>query len=143
MFERRRREGLRSEPMRGWPLDRLLVGVGTLRTLRELCYRDADAGPAGLRAWDLALWSGVTPQGSTKSMCRLEREGLVEERPPARPGRAVGYRIERTNPLVTPLTRLFADERRICRHELLDFSERAARARRARLRPGPSVVPVR
>ena len=37
----RQRRGLRPEPEDGWPLDRLLVGVGTLRTMRELFLQDA------------------------------------------------------------------------------------------------------
>lgn len=105
------RMGLRRDPPEGWPLDALLVGVGTLRTLREL-YRQFDRPcPEPLRAWDIALWSGVTPQGSIKAMDRIHRAGLVSVHPPDRPWRAVRYRLEPAHPLVDPLGRLFEIER--------------------------------
>lgn len=139
----RQRRGLRPEPEDGWPLDRLLVGVGTLRTMRELFLQDAKSPADPKRAWDLALWCGVTPQGAAKSMSRLTREELVRELPPDRPGRAPAYRLVRGHPLVTPLARLFAVEERAWRRQVIGHRERAARARRARLRPGPAVPPER
>jgi hypothetical protein len=63
-----RRIGLTRDPLGGWPLDHLFVGVATLRTTRELFFQDY-----ALRAWDLALRTGVTPQGTTDSLRRLER----------------------------------------------------------------------
>lgn len=108
-MSRSRRRGLRREPPGGWPLDELLVGVATLRTAREL-FRPyhQDWCP---RAWDLALWSGVTPRGSAYSMERLHRLGLVRAFPADRPGRAPGFRLDWSHPLVTPLARLFEAER--------------------------------
>ena len=40
------RRGLRREPDGGWPLDRLFVGVGTLRVMREMVKLTRDSpGP--------------------------------------------------------------------------------------------------
>lgn len=108
------RLGLRPEPAGGWPLDALLVGVGTLRTLRELFRQFDRSCPEPLRAWDVALWSGVTPQGSIKAMDRIHEAGLVSVHPPDRPWRAVRYRLEPDHPLVAPLGRLFETERSLC-----------------------------
>lgn len=140
----RKRRGLRAEPADGWPLDRMLVGVATLRTMRELFEVEAEPEPwpHAPRAWDLALRNGVTPQGSAEAMERLLRGGLVSEVPPERPHRAVGYRLLASHPLVPPLARLFRTERAISHRARIGCAERAAMARRARLRPGPSVVPV-
>lgn len=110
MSRTRRRRSLR-DPPGGWPLDRLLVGVATLRTTREL-FRQAREWPADCpRAWDLALKTGVTPQGSALSLERLHRSGLVHAVPSDRPGRADGYRLDRSHPLAKPLARLFEAER--------------------------------
>lgn len=134
----RKRRGLRAEPPEGWPLDQVLVGVATLRTLRELFrHRAGPADPAGPaapapRAWDLALWSGVTAQGSTEAMRRLFRAELVDEVPPDRTHRAVGYRLDRSHPLVRPLSRLFELELEVSRKDLIGHAERAALARRRR-----------
>lgn len=136
----RRRRGLRSEPRDGWPLDSVLVGVATLRTMREL-FRQCDelrkraakptAGAELLRAWDLSLWSGVTPQGSIVAMRRLAEAGLVRPLPPARPGKAVRYRLDRRHALAAPLARLFEMERgQFSRGDLIGISERVALARR-------------
>lgn len=116
-----RRRGLRPDPMTGWPLDEVLVGVATLRTMREL-IRQSDRAPLeGPRAWDLALQNGVSAQGSANSLERLERAGMVTALTPERPWRARGYRLKRGHPLVVPLRRLFRAERSVARRE-----ERAA-----------------
>lgn len=139
---RRRRRGLRPEPEEGWPLDRMLVGVATLRTMRELFLQDVEFSRASRRPWDLSLYSGVTPQGSADSMLRLAGEELAREVPPEDPRRAMGYRLERSHPLAAPLDRLFRAEQRICSRRVVRHGLRAAMERRARLRPGPSVAPV-
>lgn len=105
------RRGLRPEPTEGWPLDRVLVGVATLRTLRELIRQDAEDGGRPPRAWDLALRSGVSAQGSANSLERLSEAGLVTELTPTRPGRAPAYRLHRTHPVVASMARLFEAER--------------------------------
>ena len=125
----RKRRGLRPEPPDGWPLDDVLVGVATLRTMRELFRQEADPEASCPRAWDLALWSGVTPQGSTEAVRRLVRARLVSEVPSGRPRRAAGYRLDRLHPLVPPLSRLFALEARVCRDDLVGHARRAAMAR--------------
>ena len=126
----RKRRGLRPEPRDGWPLDDVLVGVATLRTMRELFRQDADPELGCPRAWDLALWSGVTPQGATEAVRRLVRAQLVSEVPTDRPRRAAGYRLDRLHPLVPPLSRLFALEAGVCRDDLVGCARRAAMARR-------------
>lgn len=138
----RRRRGLRAEPEDGWPLDRMLVGVATLRTMRELFLQDIEFSREPRRAWDLSLNNGVTPQGSAESMLRLAGEGLAREVPPREARRAMGYRLERGHPLAGPLGHLFKVEQRICRGLVVRCGQRAAMERRARLRPGPSVAPV-
>lgn len=105
----RRRRGLRRDPSGGWPLDGLLVGVGTLRTTRELFRWDGEPGP--VRAWDLALWSGVSPQGAADSLERLNRLGLLKVFPSGHPMRATAYRLDWSHPLVSPLDHLFKTER--------------------------------
>lgn len=113
-MSKKRRRGLRWEPMDGWPLDHLLVGVATLRTIRELLIQDFESKEGTPRAWDLALWNGVTPRGSANSLERLHRLGYVHELPPERPWRAVRYRLARGHPLVAPLRQLFDAERLMC-----------------------------
>lgn len=112
-----RRRGLRPDPLDGWPLDDVLVGVATLRTMRELFRQHDEAPRQGPRAWDLALQSGVSAQGSADSLDRLERAGLVTALSPERPWRARGYRLERHHPLVVPMRRLFEAERSVARRE--------------------------
>jgi hypothetical protein len=104
------------EPAGGWPLNHVLVGVGTLRTLREL-YRRQHASsfpdPDPVRAWDLAQRAAVTVQGAANSLERLEEAGLVQAFPPRRHGGAARYRLDPSHPLVPPLDRLFRTERRM------------------------------
>jgi len=85
--------------------------VGTLRTLRELLFQTRRDRAYLLRAWDTALWSGVTPQGAIKSMDRIERCGLVRRLPSGRRGRADAFRLVPAHPLVPPLVGLFEAER--------------------------------
>lgn len=106
-----RRKGLRREPTGGWPLDELFVGVATLRTTRELFRREREPFPGPQRAWDLALWSGVSIQGSANSLERLSRLGLLKVFPSDRAGHATAFRLDQTHPLVEPLARLFQAER--------------------------------
>lgn len=108
---RKGRRGLAHVPEGGWPLDRVLVGVGTVRTLRELVLGRAGEFDGPRRAWDVALWSGVTPQGSIGCMERLHRAGLLEELPPDRPWRACRYVPVTGHPLWPPLADLFRAER--------------------------------
>jgi hypothetical protein len=97
------------EPLEGWPLDRILVGVATVRTLREL-FRQA-VSPHGytVRAWDLALCTGVSPQGSANALARLRDVGLVR----SDPGCAPLYGLVE-HPLLAPLDLLFQAEARAC-----------------------------
>ena len=113
MFGRRGngRRGLRPEPADGWPLDRVLVGVATLRTLRELIRQDAEDRGLPPRAWDLALRNGVSAQGSANSLERLSEARFVTELTPTRPGRAPAFRLDRGHPAVAPMARLFEAER--------------------------------
>lgn len=100
----------------GWPLDRLLVGVGTLRTLRELIRQERREGGASApprRAWDVALFNDVTPQGASVIMERLHELGVVARHPPSGYGRADRYRLRRVHPLVAPMERLFEEEWRV------------------------------
>lgn len=110
-----RTRGLRPDPIDGWPLDDVLVGVATLRTMRELFRQHGEAPREGPRAWDLALRSGVSAQGAADSLERLERAGLVRELARERPWRAHGYRLKRHHPLVAPMRRLFEAERSVAR----------------------------
>ena len=92
-------------PAGGWPLDGLFVGVATLRTMREL-FLQAPSG--SVRAWDLALWSGVTPQGSADALERMCRAGFVQGFP-SEPGHAARFLLA-GHPLVEPMSRLFDAE---------------------------------
>jgi hypothetical protein len=107
-----RRIGLTRDPPGGWPLDRLFVGVATLRTTRELC---SHVYP--LRAWDLSLRTGVSPQGSANALERLHQLGLVEECI-GEPWEASWFRLDRSHYLFQPLAELFAVERDACRQAL-------------------------
>jgi hypothetical protein len=109
-MSRIRRKGFRREPEGGWPIDEMFVGVATVRTIRELFRREAQFGDA-VRAWDLALWSGVSPQGSANSLERLERLGLVQVTFPGSAYQAKEYRLDPAHPLYGPLARLFDAER--------------------------------
>lgn len=125
-----RRIGLTRDPPGGWPLDNLLVGVATLRTIRELfCHGRA------LRAWDLSLRTGVSPQGSANTLARLWEAGLVEAYE-GDPGEARWFRLVDEHYLVKPLGRLFAVEWGACRGALK--AERRARLKRGGLRGGSS-----
>ena len=105
-MSRIRRIGLRPDPPGGWPLDQILVGVATLRTLREL-----SRSPTPLRPWDFSLQTGVSPQGTADALKRLLELGLVAEHPSSEAGRASRYRIEKSHFLREPLGWLFAAER--------------------------------
>lgn len=111
-MSRIRRRGSRLEPMDGWPLDHILVGVATVRTLRELFTQAVSPHGYTVRAWDLALGTGVSPQGSANSLERLRRAGLVDAYP-SPPGYASRYGLV-DHPLLDPLSRLFDAERRAC-----------------------------
>jgi len=126
-----RRIGLRPDPPGGWPLDEVFVGVATLRTMREVFRK----GGHELRAWDVALWSGVTPQGSTNSLDRLSRLGLVETIPSPGPGHARSYRLDSRHPLVDPVSRLFRAEGHMVRRAC----PRGARVRQVPPHPGQEV----
>ena len=114
-MSRVRRKGLAWEPPDGWPLDRILVGVATVRTIRQLIREEQEPhGRVPNRPWDLALWSGVTPQGTANSLKRLEREGLARSYP-APPGHARPYRFDRRHPLASEFRWLFEEERLVAR----------------------------
>ncbi len=130
------RRGLRPKPMDGWPLDDVLVGVGTLRTMRELFRQNDEAPREGPRAWDLALRCGVSAQGAADSLERLERAGLVRALTRERPWRARGYRLKRHHPLVVPMRQLFEAERSVARREDRRYGWRR-RDRRYRRPRGP------
>lgn len=106
-----RHRGLRREPEGGWPLDQLFVGVGTVRTIRELFRQEQEPFTSPARAWDLALWSGVTTQGTVYCLERLHRLGLARIASPGGPDRAASFRIDRSHPMYLPLARLFQAER--------------------------------
>lgn len=112
-----RRSESRWEPAGGWPLNHVLVGVATLRTLRELYRRQHRSSPNPdsdpLRAWDVASRAAVTVQGAANSLERLEKAGLVQSFPPLRHGGAARYRLDPSHPLVPPLGQLFGAERRM------------------------------
>jgi hypothetical protein len=104
-MSRIRRIGLTPDPPGGWPLDHILVGVATLRTIRELfCHSES------LRPWDLSLRTGVTPQGSAYALKRLCELGLVAEYLPREAGQAYRYRLDEGHFLFKPLGRLFSAE---------------------------------
>lgn len=111
-----RRSDTRWEPAGGWPLNHVLVGVGTLRTLRELYRRQHSShspDPDLVRAWDVAQRAAVTVQGAANSLERLEEAGLVQAFPPRRCGGAPRYRLDPCHPLVPPLGNLFRTEKRM------------------------------
>jgi hypothetical protein len=112
-LKRARRRGLSAAPVDGWPLDHLLVGPATLKTTRQLLHPWWIRSESAVRAWDVALWSGVTPQGSILCMERLKSAGLLRIVPPRRAGHATTYRLVDRHPLVSPLTQLFQVEREI------------------------------
>jgi hypothetical protein len=104
------------------------VGVATLRTTREL-FRHGYP----LRAWDLSLRTGVTPQGSANSLERLHRLGLVEEYV-SDPWEASRFSLDDTHYLFQPLADLFAAEYDACRSAFV--AERKARSEATRRRRG-------
>ncbi len=108
-MSRIRRKGLRKEPTGGWPLDKVLVGLATLRATRELFRQGWDG--AAVRPWDVALWCGVSPQGATNALERLHQIGLLAKLPPGSWWGGPRYRLEREHPLYDGLSSLFADER--------------------------------
>ena len=125
---RTRRRGLRKEPEGGWPLDHVLVGVGTLRAVREIYRQGWDGYP--VRPWDVSLWCGVTPQGAINAMRRLHAIGLVEECPSETWWGGTRYRLVLEHPMYECLRDLFAGEREV---------ERAyRRLRRSREETAPS-----
>ena len=108
------RRGLSPYPVDGWPLDGLMVGAATTRTLRQLFgTRGRPSRDEPIRAWDVALWSGVTPQGCRHCMERIAAAGLLRPVAPAKSWHAATYRIECGHPLVGPLATLFRVERRL------------------------------
>jgi hypothetical protein len=86
-----------------------------------------------LRAWDLSLRTGVTPQGSANSLKRLQRLGLVEECI-SDPWEASRFRLDSAHSLFQPLADLFAAEYDSCRRAFV--AERKAR-REAKRSSGP------
>lgn len=112
-MRRRPRAGRRGRPDGGWPLDRVFVGPAALRATRELFYQEADrrSDDHSARAWDLSLWSGVSPQSSDRALRRMRELGLVDAILSNHPCVAAAYRLDRTHPLVPPLDRLFRVER--------------------------------
>ena len=104
------------------------MGVATLRTTREL-FRHVYS----LRAWDLSLRTGVTPQGSANSLERLHRLGLVEECI-SDPWEASRFCLDSTHSLFQPLADLFAAEYDACRSAFV--AERKARSEAKRRRRG-------
>lgn len=118
-----RRRGLRLDPPDGWPLDKLLVGVATVRTIRDLLRLDREWSSEPVRAWDLSLRNGVSPTGSANSLERLRRLDLVRVVSPPRRRHAATFRLNRDHPLAVPLDRLFGAERaayRVTRRERLE-----------------------
>lgn len=112
-FQRESRRGLAAVPESGWPLDQLLVGVATLRTTRQLLRPSGALRGGSVRAWDIALWSGVTPQGTRYCMERLECAGLIRQVARGKSWHAATYRLVERHPLVRPLSGLFMAERAI------------------------------
>lgn len=109
-MSRIRRVGLTRDPPGGWPLDGILVGVATLRILRELCARGDWHRP-----WDLHLRTGVSPQGAADSLVRLEGAGLVKAGTRNVPDEATWYGLAHDHDLVPALGDLFATEARLVR----------------------------
>lgn len=112
-LKRPRRRGLTAVPVDGWPLDHLLVGVATLRTTRQILRPTGALHGDSVRPWDIALWSGVSPQGTSHCMERLCRAGLVRKVPREKPWHATTYRLVDRHPLVEPFLELFRAERAI------------------------------
>lgn len=112
-FQRVPRRGLAATPESGWPLDQLFVGVATLRTTRQLLRPTGALRGGSVRPWDIALWSGVTPQGTRYCMERLERVGLVRQVARGKSWHATTYRLVERHPLIEPLSNLFMAERAI------------------------------
>lgn len=121
-----RRRGLRRRPEGGWPLDGLFVGVATLRTAREQFKQSREEPESQPRAWDLALWSGVTPQGSADALDRLHRSGLVTIASPRTRWRAQRFQLDREHPLYAPLARLFDAEETLARTQARGSKSSAA-----------------
>lgn len=120
-----------------WPLDGILVGVGTLRVLRELF----SGRPAvwGSRAWDLSMWCGVTTQGAGRALERLEARGLVWHVDSADPDRAPSWGLQPSHPLYDPLHDLFRAEADVA--GAADRERRIA-ALRAAFRAGAVIRPT-
>ncbi len=133
-FQRVPRRGLAATPESGWPLDQLFVGVATLRTTRQLLRPSGVLCGGSVRAWDVALWSGVTPQGTRYCMERLEHAGLVRQVARGKSWHATTYRLVERHPLIEPLSGLFMAERAVA-GPMRGISERsrfaALRSRRA------------
>lgn len=123
-------------PPGGWPLDEVFVGVATLRTMRELFLQAPSAHGRSVRAWDLALWSGVSVQGSANALRRLVRarlaEGLVSD-----PGHADRF-LPTDHPLANPIARLFAAEFQECQRIGREWRDRPFT-----FAPDGSAMPVR
>jgi hypothetical protein len=64
-----------------------------------------------MRAWDIALWSGVTPQGAAVILERLREAGIVEIAILPGRGRAAEYRLTREHPWHDAFHHLFTAER--------------------------------
>lgn len=131
MIKARREGPARRAKAVEWPLDGILVGVGTLRVLRELF----SGRPRwwGSRAWDLAGWCGVTTQGATRALERLEETGLVFRSESPEPGRACSWWLRRKHPLYEPLRALFEAEAPVGR-----VADNARRSFRVVSRPATS-----
>lgn len=112
-FQTESRRGLAAKPESGWPLDQLFVGVATLRTTRQVLRPSGALRGGSVRPWDIALWSGVTPQGTRYCMERLERVGLLRQVAPGKSWHATTYRLVERHPLIAPLSGLFMTERAI------------------------------
>lgn len=103
-------EGRRGRPENGWPLDRLLIGVAAVRVTRELFLQKARWPEEPVRAWDLALWSGASPQSAARALKRMEGLELVQLVTAPRHDRAAHFQLVPDHPLTPPLGRLFAAE---------------------------------
>ena len=91
-----------------------------------------------VRAWDLSLRTGVTPQGSANSLERLHRLGLVEECL-SDPWEASRFRLDSEHYLFQPLADVFAAEYDACRSAFV--AERKARSEAKRRRRGGPAGP--
>jgi hypothetical protein len=109
--------------------------VATLRTIRELTRHRYP-----LRAWDLSLQTGVSPQGSANTLSRLREFGLVEAFE-GEPGQARWFCLDSEHYLAEPLGWLFAAEWSACQDAIR--AERRARLKRRGLVPrGGSSTPA-